>query len=125
MKLSVLTNPDFQKTLNKLITQELPLKTAFKFKTILKNCANELAKYEETRTDGLKRYGNQKEDGSLDLDEKGNAKFSKENFNEFAKELNGLLANDVEVGSVTLSELGEKISLTAKELLALDGLILE
>jgi len=125
MKLGKLVDPQFQTVLRKLATQEVPLRTAFKLKGLIKIVNDELSKYEEVRSEALKRFGNKKEDGSLEIDDKGVVKLSEENMNAFIAELNALLATDAELGSLKLSELGEKASLTAGELTILDTLVVE
>jgi hypothetical protein len=123
MKLSKLVDPQYQAALAKLAAQDLPLRTAFKLRGIIKLGKDELAKYEEVRGEALKRLGDKKEDGSLDVDEKGSVRLSQENMSLFVEELNALLVLDVNVGVIKLSELGEKASLTANDLMILDSLI--
>lgn len=125
MKLNKLVDPNFQLTLRKLASQEIPLKTAYKLKGIIKVCNEELAKYDDVRTDALNRYGTKKEDGSLDIDNDGSVKLSTENKQLFVDELNALLVTDIAVTPVSISELGDKVSLTTQELMILDDLITE
>ena len=125
MKLSKLVDPQFQAVLRKLAAQEIPLRTAFKLKGIIKTGNDELAKYDEVRGDALKRFGDKKEDGSLDIDANGTVQLSSDNKEQFVAELNALLASDINLGNVKLSELGDKVSLTTQELLNLEDLIVE
>jgi hypothetical protein len=125
MKLSKLVDPQFQAVLRKLAAQEIPLRTAFKLKGIIKTGNDELAKYDEVRGDALKRFGDKKEDGSLDIDANGAVQLSGDNKEQFVAELNALLASDINLGNVKLSELGDKVSLTTQELLNLEDLIVE
>lgn len=123
MKLSKLVDPQYQVILRKLAAQELPLKTAFKLRGIIKISNDELAKYEEVRSEALKRLGNKKEDGSLDVDDKGTVQLNDDNMQSFIRELNTLLATDLDVGTLSVSELGDKVTLTTQELIILDDLI--
>lgn len=123
MKLGKLVDPNYQAVLKKLAAQEIPLRTAFKLRGIIKTSNDEFAKYEEVRADALKRFGDRKEDGSLDADANGTVKLSEENMAQFVAELNLLLGTEVSVGNIKLSELGEKASLTANDLMILDSLI--
>jgi hypothetical protein len=123
VKLSQLIDPNYQAILRKLSSQEIPLKTAFKLRGIVQNINAEVAKYEEVRTEALKRYGDKKEDGSLATDEKGTVGLSGENRDHFINELNALLLTDVSVGSIAPEELGDKASLTTQELIVLGDLI--
>jgi len=125
MKLSKLVDPQYQAILRKLGAQEIPLKTAFKLRGIIKVGNDELAKYEEVRGEALKRLGDKKEDGSLDIDEKGTVNLSGDNKQKFIDELNALLNTDISVGTIRLDELGDKVSLTTQDLLILDDLIVD
>ena len=124
MKLASLTNESFQKALMKLSEQPLPAKTAFKLKGVTKKVKEELASYEELRKDALKRFGRKKADGELDLADNGNVQFEPEAMDEFVKYLQEVLTEEVELATVSISDLGD-ISLTADELLCLDELIVE
>jgi len=125
MKLGKIVDPNYQTVLRKLASQDIPLKAAFKLKGMIKIGNEELTKYEEVRADALKRFGDKKEDGSLDVDDKGTVKLAEENMQKFVDELNALLVTDINVGSVKISELGDKVSLTTQELFMLDDLIVE
>ena len=125
MKLGKLVDPQYQSILRKLASQDIPLRTAFKLRGIIKISSEELSKYDEVRGEALKRLGDKKEDGSLQIDDKGTVKLSEENMNNFVAELNTLLATDISLGTVNVSELGDKVSLSTQELLILDELIAE
>lgn len=125
MKLGKLVDPNYQAILKKLALQEIPLRTAFKLRGIIKVGNDEFAKYEEVRADALRRFGDKKEDGSLDMDANGTVKLSDDNMKLFVSELNALLVLDVNVGKIKIDELGDKASLTAQELMILDDLIIE
>jgi len=123
MKLSKLIDPQFQVILRKIAGQDIPLRTAFKLKGIIKCVNDELVKYDEVRGEALKRLGDKKEDGSLDVDESGTVKLSEDNMKDFAAELTTLINTDIDVGTLKIDELGDKLSLTAAELMTLDDLI--
>ena len=123
MKLSTLVNPQFQVTLRKLAGQDIPLRTAFTLRGIIKRCNEELAKYEEVRISAVNKFGSKKEDGSLDMNEQGGAKLTDENAALFTAELNTLLDTTVSIGSIKASELGEKATLTASDLMLLDEVV--
>jgi len=124
IKLNQLTNPDFQTALNSLSSQEIPMKTAFKFKTILKKMSEEIKKYEELRTELLNKLGDKDEKGELQVDEKNNVKFSNENAKTFYAKLTELLNAEVDIGHLKVDELGDKISLSVKDAYILDGFLL-
>ena len=71
MKLSKLVDPQFQAVLRKLAAQEIPLRTAFKLKGIIKTGNDELAKYDEVRGDALKRLASDINLGNVKLSELG------------------------------------------------------
>jgi hypothetical protein len=124
MKLSKLVNPEFQVALRKLATQEVPLRTAFKLKGMIKQVNEALAKYDEVRTDALKRYGDKDDKGELVLDEGGkNVKLSEDSAQGFVKELNDLLNDEIEIGGVKVADLGENCSLSTTELMLLEDII--
>lgn len=125
MKLAKLVDPQFQAALRKLAAEELPLRTAFSLRGIIKQANDELAKYDEVRADALKRLGDKKEDGELNVDENGSVKLSEENMKSFVEQLNQLLAADVPMQAIKLADLGTKLNVSATDLLTLDSLITE
>lgn len=125
MKLARLVDPKFHSALDKLATQSLPLKVAFRLKGITKTVREEFTKYEELRMDAIKKYGKKSEDGNLVLDASGNAQFEPEALQEFAKEVGSLANEEVELQTIKLSELGDKITMTLEEIEWLDGLVVE
>jgi hypothetical protein len=125
MKLGTMLDKRFNEVLNKLFTEPVPLRTAFKIKGIIKLVGDEAVKYEEVRKSALNRLGLKNEDGTLKVDDNGNAQFADDNLQEFVKELNDLTSLEVEVAKIKLSEFGDKISLSALDLVILDSLIEE
>jgi hypothetical protein len=125
MKLGKLVDPQFQLTLRKLANQDMPLRAAFKLKGAIKRMQDELTKYEEVRSEGLKRLGDKKEDGSVITDENGQVRLSEENLALFAKEMDALLSTAIDIGSVSVAELGDKVSVSTADLLTLDSLLTE
>jgi hypothetical protein len=120
MKLSNLIDPRFKQAMTSLNQQQLPLKTAFKLKGIINSVDVELKKYEEVRQAALSKYGKKKEDGSLDADENGNIPLEGESAEGFVKELNELLTLEIELPSVSASELGSSVTMSSGELFLLD-----
>lgn len=125
MKLAKLVDPQFQSVLKKLAAEELPLRTAFALRGIIKRAGEELTKYDEVRADALKRLGDKKEDGELNVDEAGSVKLSEDNMKQFVEQLNVLLASEVSIDSIKLADLGAKVSMSTNDLLILDSLITE
>jgi len=125
MKLGKVVSPAFQMAFKKLASQDLPLRAAFLVKGISKQIQDEIAKYDSSRMEALKRLGSAKEDGSLEADEAGNVKLSEENMKKFAEELSGLLDVDVPISSIKISDLGASVQISAAEAFALDELVVE
>lgn len=122
MKLGLLLDERLHQALARLCGQPLPLATAFALKGIKKKIDETLVLYEETRQEALKRYGKKDESGALSLSD-GMVQFDDQARDEFLKELNDLLNQDVDVGRVTFSSLGESAKISADDLMALDGLV--
>ena len=93
MKLARLVDPKFHSALEKLTTESLPLKVAFRLKGIAKTVREEFAKYEELRQEALNKFGKKDENDKLVLDAAGNVQFEGVSLQEFAKEI-GALANE-------------------------------
>lgn len=123
MKLARLLDEDFHGALRRLNLQVLPLKAAFALKGIQKNIQQELLKYEETRKEALSRFGKKDTDGNLITDEAQNVLFEEEDQLQFIKELNDLLDMEVEIGTLSIESLGDKVEITGQDLAMLEGLI--
>ena len=125
MELGKLVDVQFQTTLRKLASQELPLRAAFTLKGIVNNVNSELKKYDEVRGEALQRLGEKDETGKLIAGDKGNIKLSDDNMKLFVDEMNTLLATPITVGSINAKDLGDKCTLSTSDLLTLDGIIKE
>lgn len=125
MKLARLTDARFHAALSKLSAQPMPLRVAFKLKGIQAKVHEENRKLEECRQSALQKYGDKTEDGKLSLKDDNTVNFTKENIEAFVKEMNELGQTELELGTVTLAELGDKAELTVDDVVALDGLLIE
>jgi len=125
MKLAKLIDQRLHATLQKLSSEPLPLRTAFKLKGIIKITREEFDKYEEVRKEALQRHGQKNEDGSLKVNDAGSVIFSDDGIKAFVAELNDLALVDINLPTIGLAELGEKISLSVEDLDLLDGIIVE
>lgn len=124
MELKRLIDPQFQTALRKLASQDLPLKSAFLLKGIIKQVTDELNKYDEVRNEALKKYGTKNEDGTLQT-ENGSVQFTPDNLKEFSVEMENLIGCEVMVGTISINDLGDKATLTTSDLLQLDGVVRE
>lgn len=120
--LGKLSNPGFTASMQELLKKTLPVKTAFKLKTLTNQFNAELAKFGELRKAILDNNCKKNEDGSPNVDEHGNYQFDPENLGNVTKELNELLSIEVEFAPITLDELGN-IDVTAQTLFDLEGII--
>ena len=125
MKLGQISDNRFHAALNRLSSQMLPLRAAFKIKGMAAKIAEEFKKYEEVRQIALNKYGNKTAEGKLDIDENQQVRFSAENSAAFAEELNALNLVEVEISTIKLSELGETLLMSADDIAALGDLLAE
>ena len=125
MKLARLTDARFHNVFRKLSAQPLPLRVAYKLKGIAAKVDLELKKFEECRTAALEKYGKRDEQNHLITKEGGAVEFEAEQLKAFAAELNDLGQMEVDVGTVPVSELGDKVEITVDELTLLDGVLVE
>jgi len=124
MKLSVILNST--KSVQNLLTQNLPIEMAWKIKTFVNKINPEIKSYEEIRTEKIKILGEE-------ID-KGQFKVKNENIPVFLEEINELQEKEIEVipPVIKMEELLEyskksniPITISANDLLVLDWLIIE
>lgn len=123
MKLALVVNKEFRAAVEKLAKQPLPLRTAYKLKTMMKRINEEHAKFEELRNEAVNLYGEKDADGVLVVQSNGSVNLDGPSMAAFSKELAELANMDVEIGTVKLSELGNDIQLTTEEIFYLDAMI--
>jgi hypothetical protein len=123
MQLAKMLDVRFKSGLSKLIAADIPLKSAFKLKGILQAVNDALRTYDEVRLEAVKKYGLKKEDGTLEVDENQNVKFDQEKYADFAKEMEELIATEIDVAKVSISELGEKVHISVDELNFLEPIL--
>lgn len=125
MKLARLTDARLYASLRRLSTQPLPLKIAFRLKGISAKIDMELKKFDEIRQAALEKFGKHDADGKLIVRDDGSVEFEPEMLQALAAELNEVGNEDVDVGSLKLDDLGDKVELTVDDLTILDGIIVE
>lgn len=118
MKTKVRKLLEIKSSLEKLVSLDVPIKTAFKIGNSIKNFNNEYAAFEDSKMKLFKKYGEENEDGNL--------KIKEENIEKFKKELEDLMDIEIniKVPKVTLKELGD-IKISAGDIANLDILIKE
>jgi len=125
IKLEQMSNPSFTRVMGALLKEKVPVKTAFRVKTLTNRFNDELKKFSELRSQILETHCNKDEDGQPILDEQKNYKFeSEEAQKNVIKELGDLLNIEVEVESIKVADLGD-ISLSGDDLLLLGELVSE
>lgn len=125
MKFAQLNNPFFQSALNHLLNQPMPVRSAIKVKNIVTNIQQQIERFDEHRKHLLELYGAKNDAGELLLNEDGSVHFdSEEQLGSLAKALNELNERTVNVGTITVAELGD-IKLSVEDVIALSDIIVE
>ena len=101
----------------------LPVKTAYRLKVEIDKIKSEIARYQEVHSELLNKHGKKGKDGKLEMDKLHNVKFTEDNFALFKAELKELNSIDIEVKSVPVDDLGDKIEMSIDDLIMLDELI--
>ena len=122
MKLGLLSNPQFFTALNKLLSTELPIKTAYKLKKEALKLEEENKRYEEMRMSIINELSQKGEDGKPLANENGSVKFLEGKEVVAIQKINGLLDIDIDCEGVSIDDLGD-ISLSATDLIILGDLI--
>ena len=116
MLLKDIVNPEFTIAFSKLLTVNLPVKTAFKLAGINKILQEEMAKYGQIRNRLLTQYGKKDSEGNLITEETSSGKvYSMDNKEKFDKEYEELINISVDLPKIALSEMGD-IELSAQSL---------
>lgn len=125
MKLVMLNSLQFRESFEKIAKAKLPVKTSFKLKGITLKIQKELKKYEELRMELLNQLCKKNDQGELEVDEEGKAKFTDDVAQqEFGTKMVELGNVDVEVGTLSVSDL-DAVELSLNDLFVLDGLVVE
>lgn len=100
--------------LNKLVTVDLPVRTAYRLTKLLGKVASELKVYEESRKKMFTKYG------EADAEKPEMMRIKEEHFETFASEMNSLLSESVEIPlwKIKLEDLGDA-KLTTMEMATL------
>ncbi|NBP03277.1 MAG: hypothetical protein EBU90_24970, partial [Proteobacteria bacterium] len=125
MKLGTIVAPKFTEALGKLIKTELPVVAAYKLKKVASIVNEEQKKFEDVRSGLVTKHAKKNKKGEIVKDENGGYSVDKENMKDFLKEIEDLLAVEVEIPKLKLSELGDNLKMTAQEMVLLDGLLEE
>jgi hypothetical protein len=125
MKLARLSDARMHAVLRKLSAAPLPLRIAFKLKGVQSRVDEELGKYEEVRKSALEKFGKKGEDGKVIIKPDGNVELEQDQLKEFVAQMNELGQTDVDIPSLKMDELGDRVQLSVDELNLLDGILVE
>jgi hypothetical protein len=104
-------------TLSKIITQELPIKIAFKMSKIIKVLSDEYALIEKQRNQLVAKHGEQQESGEV--------KVKKENTEIFLSEFEDLLTETVELNieKIKINNFPETFKINVQDITLIDFLL--
>jgi hypothetical protein len=122
VKLYQLLNPRFQEVLAEATKAKISAKGAWNIKKVLNQTVKELQDYEAARKDLFNKYGNKKEDGSVETDAAGEVQFTDENRTEFQKQLLELVNVDIDLHTMSIEQL-EGFNASAEDFAVLGDLI--
>ena len=111
-------------TLQKLSQKDFKAKLAWQIARLLKAAEAEIANFNETRMNLIKKYGEKDEQGELITDDKGNCKIEPQFLNEFTTELNDLISEKVEINAnkIKMELLGD-IDFTPSDMVILEPFV--
>jgi len=118
MKISLQKIYDSHMSIRKLLSADLPVKTAFKLSRLAKELNGLFQDVEAQRIRLVEKYG--------EKDEKGHSQVTQENMEQFSKEITELFSEEVEVdfSPISIEEL-EGAKLSAFDMEGLSFLIME
>lgn len=125
MQLLTLVGDEFKKTLADLTAAKIPVTVAWKLRKIRMKIDEHLSTYEQARLDLVKKYATKNENGDLAQDEKGLISVDKENIQAYSEDLMQLLKVEVEVPTLSIKELGDKLEIEADKLLSLGDILVD
>lgn len=125
MKLARLTDARLHAALRKLSSAQVPLRVAFKLKGLQAKVDEELKKFDTVRQEALEKFGKKDADGKVVVKPDGTVEFEGDSLKEFAAQLNELGQTDIEVPTIKVDEIGDKVVLSADELMLLEGVVVE
>ena len=122
MLLARVLNKQFMNLLKRLAEEQLPVKGAIKLKETLVKIDAEYLAFDQKRIELVKQFCQKNEDGSVMVNEAGNASFDDEGMQNFTKELNTLVSSEIEITPISVDELGD-VKISVDELALLEGVL--
>jgi hypothetical protein len=125
MKLSIVATADVKMILEELIIGKIPIQASWKLKKIAYKFDEHYRMYETSRNDLVKKYAIVDEEGKLVTDEKGGINVDPTKMDAFIAEHKELLDIDIDMPTVSIKELGDKLEIEAKKLIILGDIIVD
>lgn len=123
MILAQIVSPALKTLLEKMAKNQMPIASAWKIKSVIKEVAQEIAKYEEMRVELVRKYAKKDESGEYVAGEKGGISVDPEQMTEFTKEFNELLNLEATVTKIRFTDLPMNLELSPEEALVLEAII--
>lgn len=124
--LAKIVSPKFRKSVDKLASQELPIKAMFQLKGVVKQIREETTKWDELQLDAAKKWADKDEEGKPILERTDGKstyyKMGHENMIQFAAEMGELAKVEIELSEVKINDLGD-VKLTTDDLVELEFLV--
>ena len=124
--LAKIVSPKFRKSVDKLASQELPIKAMFQLKGVVKQIREETTKWDELQLDAAKKWADKDEEGKPILEKSDGKstyyKMGHESMIQFAAEMGELSKVEIELSDVKINDLGD-VKLTTDDLVELEFLV--
>jgi len=125
--LAKIVSPTFRKSLDKLSSQELPLRAMFKLKGIVKTLRDELSKWDELQVETARKHADKDEAGQPIIERTDGKtsyyKMDHENMLKFAAEMGELARLDIEIPEISYQDLGNTVKLTTDDIVELEFIV--
>ncbi len=125
MKLKEALDQRFQVTMRELTGQKLPIKTAFILAKATEKLEAEINLFNKIKMESINKYAEKDSDGKIVAGEDGNVKLSTEDTIAIEAQLTEMVEAEIEIPTVTISDLGDKLTMSVSDVLNLKGLITE
>ncbi len=123
MILAQIVSPVLKALLDKIAKNQMPIASAWKIKSVIKEIADERVKYEDMRIELVRKYAKTNEAGEIEKGSDGTIQVDPLRLNEFAKEINELLNVEVNVTKIKFNDLPGSLELSPEEALVLDFIV--
>jgi len=123
MRVGQIVDAKFKTAVGKLLPQDMPIKTTLVLKGVVDLLNSEIEKYEKSRQELLSKYGSKDEAGKLSVNENGHVKFAEDSAESYIKEYNTLCSAEVNIPTLSVQELGDKVTLSHDDLVTLAGFL--